>query len=167
MFVAERPKQSGFLTKRAMDGHIVGAEAEPICPRSFGSRLLQSMGWTGGGLGICPLLHVSLSPIWISIDHAKLLSPRLVGTGGEGIAEPLTAIVKNNRKGLGYTWWWSSTIFGNKTGCYILRFVFMVNKLCVRINCHHICIGTEPWLVRLRQSCSFLHQRSCRGSQTG
>jgi hypothetical protein len=67
-------KETSVSTKRAMDGAVVGEGATPVGQETIGGRLLLSMGWTGG----------------------------LVGTNGEGIAEPLMAIVKNNRKGLGF-----------------------------------------------------------------
>lgn len=68
-------KETFVSTKREMDGKVVGEGAVPLGQETIGARLLLSMGWSGGGL---------------------------VGTNGEGIAEPLMAIVKNNRKGLGF-----------------------------------------------------------------
>jgi hypothetical protein len=43
-------KETFLSTKRAMDGAVVGEGATPVGQETFGGRLLQSMGWTGGGL---------------------------------------------------------------------------------------------------------------------
>jgi hypothetical protein len=97
-------KETFVSTKREMDGKVVGEGAVPLGQETIGARLLLSMGWSGGGLvGTHSLSrHVLLTPLSAAHhDHASCQS-NFVGTNGEGIAEPLMAIVKNNRKGLGF-----------------------------------------------------------------
>lgn len=84
------------MTKRQMDGKVVGEGASPLGQETIGARLLLSMGWSGGGL-VGAFLTIPLAPF-----ARLILCLWPSGTNGEGIAEPLTAIVKNNRKGLGF-----------------------------------------------------------------
>jgi hypothetical protein len=58
------------LAKRSI---IVGEYAPPIGEDNFGNKLMRSMGWLGGGLGI----------------------------NGQGIEKPIETIIKKDRKGLG------------------------------------------------------------------
>jgi hypothetical protein len=59
-----------------VSGKVVAQDAKPIDESNVGNRLLRSMGWQGGSLG--------------------------TGSTGEGIVDPIEAIFKNNKKGLGY-----------------------------------------------------------------
>lgn len=55
-------------------GKKVGEDAIPIGANNIGNKLLRSMGWTGGGLG----------------------------SQEQGIKNPIEAIMKNNKHGLGF-----------------------------------------------------------------
>jgi len=55
-------------------GLVVGQFAPPIDERNLGNKILQKMGWNGGGLGAT----------------------------GQGIQNPIEVIFKNNKRGLGF-----------------------------------------------------------------
>jgi len=63
-------------TKRAplQKGRIVAEHASPIDDNNLGNRLLRGMGWSGGGLG----------------------------ANGQGIAAPVVATIKHDKRGLGF-----------------------------------------------------------------
>lgn len=95
-------KETFVSTKREMDGKVVGEGAVPLGQETIGARLLLSMGWSGGGLVGTRSLSRHAPP-HTPVPAAEDTRPsNFAGTNGEGIAEPLMAIVKNNRKGLGF-----------------------------------------------------------------
>lgn len=55
-------------------GNVVGQFAPPIDDNNLGSKILQKMGWSGGGLGAT----------------------------GQGIENPIEVVFKNNKRGLGF-----------------------------------------------------------------
>lgn len=60
---------------RPAEGELVGADAAPLAAESMGSRLLLAMGWAPGS-GI--------------------------GRNNDGIAEPIQAVFRSSKKGLGF-----------------------------------------------------------------
>jgi len=69
------PQRSSPKRSSPKSPGIVGQEASPIDESNVGNRLLRSMGWTPG------------TPL---------------GATGEGIVDPISAIIKHNKKGIGY-----------------------------------------------------------------
>jgi len=57
-----------------VSGPLVAQDARPIGESNLGNRLLRSMGWDGGGLG----------------------------PEGKGIVAPIDAVIKNNKRGIGF-----------------------------------------------------------------
>jgi len=70
----ETTRKAGRTPAKNKSGTLVGQHAAPISETNLGNKLLKSMGWTGGGLG----------------------------ASGQGIAQPITATIKNNKCGLGF-----------------------------------------------------------------
>lgn len=68
-----RERRAGLQRGSHGAGGVVGANAAAISEANVGHRMLALMGWTGGGLG----------------------------REGEGIAEPIQAVRRTNRAGLG------------------------------------------------------------------
>jgi hypothetical protein len=73
----KRKKSNGSRrdSVKLAEGAVVGEKAKPITDDNIGHRMMLGMGWKPG---------VSL------------------GTSGQGILDPLTAVVKNDRRGLGH-----------------------------------------------------------------
>jgi hypothetical protein len=71
------PKTSSTPTPKTVapkEGSVVGAHEKPLDEKNIGNKLMRAMGWSGGGLG------------------AK----------SEGIVDPVAAVYRKKKTGLGF-----------------------------------------------------------------